>query len=127
MSDLSKRVLYWAPRALSIVFVAFMSLTATDVFDARLGFWQTLLALFLHLIPSLVLTAALVLAWRWEWIGTAVYGGAGLAYAVWVATTAHPVPVATQLVWVTFVAGPALVIALLFLANWLHHAELRTR
>ena len=62
MSHLSKRCLFWAPRALSIVFVAFLSLFAMDVFSEHLGLWRTALALTMHLIPSFVLIAALILA-----------------------------------------------------------------
>ncbi len=126
MSDLSKRSLFWAPRALSIVFIAFLSLFAMDVFGEHLGFWQTVLALCMHLMPSFVLVAALVLAWRWEWIGAALYGAAGLFYVVWVVSISRPVPPGVRLIWALMIAGPAFVIAGLFLANWLKHTELRS-
>jgi hypothetical protein len=64
MSALSKRTLYWAPRALSIAFVAFLSLFAMDVFEEHAGFWRTVQALAMHLIPCLVLIAVLILSWR---------------------------------------------------------------
>ena len=59
-----KKLLYWAPRALSIAFILFLSLFALDVFSEGYGFWQTLLALAIHLIPSMVLTVGVLLAWR---------------------------------------------------------------
>lgn len=68
MSQVSGRLLFWTPRALSIAFVVFLSLFALDVFADGLGFWRTALALTMHLIPSFVLIAVLILAWRWEWI-----------------------------------------------------------
>ena len=74
MTQISRRALFWTPRGLSIVFIAFLSLFSMDVFSEHLGFWQTALALAMHLIPSFVLIAALILAWRWEWIGAALYG-----------------------------------------------------
>jgi hypothetical protein len=58
MSHLSKRILLWAPRALSILFIAFLSLFALDVFGEQVGFWRTVLALTMHLIPSVVLILA---------------------------------------------------------------------
>lgn len=125
MSHLSKRCLFWAPRALSIVFVAFLSLFAMDVFSEHLGLWRTALALTMHLIPSFVLIAALILAWRWEWIGAALYAAAGLLYVVWVASMSRPVPPAMRLIWALCIAGPAFLIAGLFLANWMKHSELR--
>ena len=125
MTQLSKRALFWTPRALSILFIAFLSLFALDVFDGHLGFWQTVLALTMHQIPSFVLIAALVLAWRWEWIGAALYGAAGLLYVGWVVAMSRPVPPAIRLVWILTIAGPAFAIAGLFLANWLKRADLR--
>ena len=125
MTKGSKRALYWAPRAVSIAFIAFLSLFALDVFGSGQGFWQTLLALGLHLIPNFVLIAVLVLAWRWEWIGAALYAGAGMFYvaSVW----QRPLPPAVRLIWILTIAGPAFVIAALFLWNWLKRSELRAR
>ena len=125
MTQLSKRALFWTPRALSIVFIAFLSLFALDVFDEHLGLWRTVLALTMHLIPSFVLIAALVLAWRWEWIGAALYGAAGLLYVWWVVSMSRPVPPAMRLIWILTIAGPAFAIAGLFLANWLKRGDLR--
>ncbi len=125
MTNFSKRALFWTPRVLSIIFIAFLSLFALDVFDGSSGFWQTVLALTMHLIPVFVLTAALILAWRWEWIGAALYAAAGLLYAAWVVSMSRPVPPAMRLVWILLIAGPSFVIAGLFLANWLKHDELR--
>jgi hypothetical protein len=125
MTQLSKRALFWTPRALSILFIAFLSLFALDVFDGHLGFWQTALALTMHLIPSFVLIAALVLAWRWEWIGAALYAAAGLLYVWWVVSMSRPVPPAMRLIWILTIAGPAFAIAGLFLANWLKRGDLR--
>jgi hypothetical protein len=125
MTQLSKRALFWTPRALSIVFIAFLSIFALDVFGEHLGLWRTVLALTMHLVPSFVLIAALVLAWRWEWIGAALYTGAGLLYVWWVVSLSRPVPPAMRLIWILMIAGPAFVIAGLFLANWLKRGDLR--
>jgi hypothetical protein len=89
MSDFSGKALFWAPRVLSIAFIAFLSLFALDVFDGRLGFWQTVLALLIHLIPVFVLIAVLILAWRWEWVGAVLYAAAGLLYIVQVVSGSH--------------------------------------
>ncbi len=127
MTEFSKRALFWAPRALSIGFVAFLSLFSMDVFGEGYGFWKTLLALVMHLIPVFVLIAALVLAWRWEWIGAALYGAAGTLHVWWVLTTSRPLTPMVKLNWIITIAGPAFVIATLFLVNWLKHGELRAK
>ena len=123
MPKFFRKALFWAPRVLSIAFIAFLSLFALDVFDGRLGFWQTVLAFLIHLIPVFVLAAILVLAWRWEWIGAALYAVAGLLYVVQVISGSRPP--AVKLTWILTIAGPAFVIAGLFLANWLKRGELR--
>lgn len=126
MSDLSKRLLFWTPRVLSIIFIAFLSLFALDVFDGHHSFWQTVLAFIIHLIPVFVLIGALILAWRWEWIGAALYGIAGLLYVWWAITVPRPIPPGVRFIWILTIAVPAFVIGGLFLANWLKRGELRT-
>jgi hypothetical protein len=127
VTQLSGRTLFWTPRALSILFIAFLSLFALDVFDERLGLWRTLLALAMHLIPCFVLIGALLLAWRWEWIGAALYGAAGTLYVVWVLRMHPHLRAATKLNWILVIAGPAFAIAALFLVNWVKRTEIRAR
>jgi hypothetical protein len=62
------RILLWTPRLLGILFIAFISLFALDVFSEYKG-WEVILALLMHLRWSIILLIALILAWRWEWIG----------------------------------------------------------
>ena len=126
MNNISKRTLFWAPRALSIPFIAFIGMFAMDVFGENLGFWKTLLALAIHLIPSLVLAAALALAWRWEWIGAVIYTVAGTLYMLTLLPRRLPPP-SVKLLWIATIALPAFVIAALFLANWLKRDQLRAR
>jgi hypothetical protein len=121
-----RRAVYWTPRVVSVAFIGFLSLFALDVFQGGRGVWQTVVALGIHLIPSAVLAVAVILAWRWEWIGAALFGAAGAFYIAWVAGNAR-LAVATKFIWCATIAGPALIIAALYLASWLHHDELRSR
>ncbi len=111
-------MVFWIPRILSLVFIVFLSLFALDVFGGNLGFWQTTRALIMHLLPVFVLMVALILAWRWEWIGAVIYGAAGLLYTANVVLMSRPVPPVMRAIWILIIAGPAFVIALLFWANW---------
>ena len=126
MSSFSNRMLFWVPRTLSMLFIAFISMFALDVFSENLGFWKTLLALTIHLIPSLVLIGALAAAWRWEWIGAVMYAAAGTLYVVMVLPAGLLSP-SIKLQRIATIALPAFVIAALFLGNWLKHNQLRTR
>jgi len=92
-----------------ILFIAFVSIFALDVFEENLGFWQTLAGLAVHLIPGFLLCAALAVAWRWEWIGAVVFIACAVFFALIVRAP-----------WwgkAIFVA-PCLLTAWLFLGNW---------
>jgi len=111
-----RRLLFWSPRVLCIAFALFLSLFALDVFDERLSLWKTLLALFIHLLPTLFVVLVLVLSWRWEWVGGILYIVAGLRYLIMALN--HPD-------WVLIISGPLFVVGALFLLNWWKRAEIR--
>ncbi len=119
---MSRRALFWAPRALSIAFIAVLSLLALDVFDAGHGPLKTLLALAIHLVPSFVLGVVLLLAWRWEWIGAALFAAAGVLHFILIRQ--RPMPPATEISQMLPIEGMALVIASLWLANWIKRGDL---
>jgi len=123
MTQLSKRTLFWAPRALAIAYIGFLGLFALDVFGEGYGLWRTFLGLAVHLIPAWGLIVVLALAWRHEWIGAAFYAAAGVLYVV--SILSRPLLLATKLNWILMVAGPAFVVAALFLAGWLKRSQLR--
>jgi hypothetical protein len=119
MNTPSKRLLFWAPRVICITFAIFLGMFALDVFSESYGFWKTVAALMIHLVPVYIVLAVLAIAWRWEWIGAAGFAGLALWYAkgVW----RH------HSNWVAAIAGPMALIAVLFPVNWLKHDELRPR
>ena len=123
MTTTGDKVLFWLPRLLSIAFLAFLSLFALDVFDGQHGFWETLLGLTMHLIPVFALAVVLALAWRWEWIGALLFAAAGAAYVLMLVGRPNP-PLMMKLVWSLTIAGPAFVVAALFLAAWLRRGRL---
>lgn len=119
MTTQTKQLLLWAPRVLGILFALFLSLFALDVFGIGYSFWETVVALFMHLLPVFALLITIALAWRWEWVGALLFGG----FSVWyVATTWGEFPVSTYLI----IAAPAFVIALLYAIDWFYRAELHT-
>ena len=110
MNSPSARALFVAPRAICIFLIAFVSMFALDVFDEDRGFAQTAIALAIHLVPSFVMLAALVIAWRREWVGTVAFAGCALVFFLIV-----------QGPWwgKTMFTLPCLLAAWLFLLNWL--------
>ena len=106
MNSNTKRWLYWLPRVLSILFALFISLLALDVFGEGYNFWETLVALFMHLIPTFILVAVLAIAWRWERVGAALFLALAIIYLVLTDGRMLTIPI------------PLIVVSLLFLVSW---------
>jgi hypothetical protein len=113
-----KRVVFWMPRIACVMFALFISIFALDVFGEGYGFWETILALLMHLIPTAIILISLAIAWRWEWVGAILFAALGVGYVVmaW-----------GKFDWPTYVliAGPLFSLGALFLVNWLYRARLR--
>jgi len=114
------RLLYWAPRTLSIVFAAFIAIFALDVFQKVVPAWQVALALLMHLLPSFLVLLVLALSWRREWVGGALFITLGSLYLLW----ARNKPFFGWGV-VLSIAAPLFLVGVLFLLNWRHRAQLR--
>ncbi len=69
----SIKLFHWLPRILCILAILFISLFALDAFSPELTFWQQLGGFFMHMIPSFVLTAFLIVAWKWELVGGIIF------------------------------------------------------
>lgn len=110
MPRMSHPWLFWIPRLLGLLYAAFISLFAADVFSQDLGVWQTVLALGMHLVPTGIVLALLAVAWRWEQLGGALFIVAGLLYTMPALSRHHPD-------WALIVAGPLFMIGALFLAG----------
>ncbi len=107
-----RTILLWTPRGLAILFAAFISIFALDVFGEGYAFWETILALVIHLIPTGIILVALALAWRLEWLGAILFAVLGTSYVI---MTRGRFDLTTYLI----VAGPSFLISILFLASWL--------
>jgi len=118
MAQRVNRFIYWTPRILSILFLLFLAMFSLDVFDEKLGFWGTILGLFMHNIPVLVLLAAVIIAWKHEIVGGIVFILAGLLYIFWVTAIRPGIGLPMALAWSAEIAGPAFLTGILFLANW---------
>ncbi|MBI3849955.1 MAG: hypothetical protein HY298_06645 [Verrucomicrobia bacterium] len=114
-----RQLLFWTPRILCILFAGFLSIFAADVFGEHYGFWKTMLALLIHLIPTCILLIVLAVSWRWEWVGGILFIVIGIFYIVTSWGRFH---------WdsYVFIGGPPLLIGVLFLLNWLYRRELRS-
>ena len=116
--DLMYKSLFWAPRVLCILFAIFLSIFAADAFGEGRGFWETVLALLMHLIPCGIFLIVLAMAWRWEWVGAVVFLALGVLYLIFA--------LARQFHWSAYVAisGPLFLVGALFLLNWIYRERI---
>jgi hypothetical protein len=104
------KIIYWLPRVLSLVFIAFLSIFALDVFEQYQG-WDAILPLLIHLLPSFVLLLAVMVAWKYELVGACLFGLAAVGYVGMVGLD-------RPWSWYAVIDGPALVISMLFILGW---------
>ena len=77
-----KKILFWLPRILVILFALFLSIFALDIFGEGYGFWGTIVGLFMHLIPTFALIILLLIAWKWEIIGGILFILLGVFFTI---------------------------------------------
>ena len=77
---MKNKLLYWTPRILSILLAVFISLFALDVFGEGYSFWEAVLGLLIHLVPTYLVIIATLIAWKWEITGGSMFIGLGLFY-----------------------------------------------
>ena len=77
---------HWIPRLLCILAILFVSMFALDSFAPGLTIWEQIGAFLIHLIPSVVLLAVLLVAWKWEKIGGIILMVLGLGLSPFVFT-----------------------------------------
>jgi len=113
-----KKFIYWTPRILSIIFICFLTIFSFDVFEMKLNFWQTTVALFIHNLPSLLLAVIIWISWKREIVGGVAFILAGIAHLIssLMRNTIDPwyITLAISLI----LDGPAFLIGILFLIGW---------
>ena len=78
----SIRLFHWLPRVICILAILFISMFALDAFAPGLTFWQQIGGFLLHLIPSYIMIALLVIAWKWEYVGGIIFTILGFGFSV---------------------------------------------
>mgnify|MGYP001179480031 CR=1 FL=1 len=111
--------IYWLPRAFSMLFILFLTLFSLDIFGNNYTFWETILGLLMHNIPSIILTILLIIAWKYELVGAIAFTLAGLLYIVQIIINSITVKFEWYyLSWAFTIAGPAFLTGILFYVNW---------
>ena len=77
----SIKILHWTPRIICILAILLVSMFALDAFESNQTIWQQIGDFLIHLIPSYVLIACLLIAWKWELIGGIIFTLIGVGFS----------------------------------------------
>ena len=114
-----EKVLYWLPRLLCIGAILFVSMFALDAFQPGMPLLQQIGGFLIHMIPSFVLFAVLLVAWKWELVGGVVITLIGLGFSPFVYllnfNRTHSVGVSLSII--LMINLPFVIIGVLFILN----------
>jgi len=104
------KIIFYFPRILSLLFVAFLTLFSFDVFEEFNG-WQTMLAFLIHSLPSIILLIVIIVAWKHESVGAIVFIAAAIFYVIVVGLN-------RPWSWYAFISGPTALVGILYFLSW---------
>ena len=116
----SIRVFHWLPRIICILAILFVSLFAADAFASGLTIWQQLGGFLIQLIPSFILLAFLIVAWKWEFIGGIIFVVIGLVTSPLVFILNHnrnQLSIGASLKNVLMITFPFIIVGVLFIIS----------
>lgn len=109
MSPRLRQLIFWLPRVLGAFYAAFIGVFALDVWDMAGSFWYKLGGFLIHLVPTYILVAVLVVAWLKPKVGGIFY----LVLAVLFSVYFH-----WQALTFVMLGLPMVAIGILFLLDW---------
>jgi hypothetical protein len=102
-------VIHWAPRIVGIGLAVFLAIFAADVFIEDRGILGTIVALMMHLVPSIVVLALVFVGWKHECIAAAGFVALAILYAA---------TMRERLAWIALVSAPLGIVSALFFYSW---------
>jgi len=118
--------LHWTPRIISILAILFVSIFALDAFDSNQSIWQQIGAFLIHLIPTYVLLAILLIAWKWELAGGIIFSIISIGFTPFIYhhnfSMNHSVWMSIEIIlMITF---PFILVGVLFILGYYHKKKL---
>ena len=113
------KIYHWLPRIICILAILFISLFALDAFQPNLSIWQQIGEFLLHLVPSFILTALLIIAWKWELVGGIIFTVIGIGFSPVVFTHNYNMnhSILMSLGIITTITLPFIVVGILFIRS----------
>ena len=109
MKKIAEKIVFYGARILAVLFIVFVSLFALDVFGEGYGAPETIIALFMHLIPTILLILILILSIKNPRVGGAMFIFTGVSY--FIMTSGGSMDIVTKLI----IGIPPLMAGVLFL------------
>ena len=117
-----KKIVYWTPRVLAILFTLFIMMFSLDVFNGTSSLTDQLIGFFMHNLPAYGIILVIVLAWKKDIIG--MIGFALIAIGLFMMVMGSNQPSGSAVNPAVFiVSGPALLISLLYGFSWILHKK----
>jgi hypothetical protein len=115
----STHAIHWMPRILCILAIIFVSMFALDAFEPGLAIWKQLSAFVIHLIPSFILLALLIVAWKWEYAGGIIFILIGIGFSPFIYSHNYAM---NHSVWISLsiilmITFPFVVVGILFVIS----------
>jgi hypothetical protein len=83
---MKEKMLYWAPRILTILAIIFMLMFSLDTLGEKIPLTQKIVGLLMHNIPAFILTAILITAWKHELVGGILFIAAFITASIYFRT-----------------------------------------
>jgi ABC-type Na+ efflux pump permease subunit len=113
------KILHWLPRIICILAILFVSMFALDAFESNQTIWQQIGDFIIHLIPSYVLIALLIVSWKWELIGGIIFTLIGVGFSPFIYqhnyNMNHSVWISLEII--LMITLPFIVVGVLFIIN----------
>jgi hypothetical protein len=115
------KLIHWLPRILCILAILFISIFALDAFEPGQTIWHQLAAFAMHLIPSFILLAFLIMAWKWELTGGIIFTLIGIITSPIIYLhnrDANHFPIINCITVVLFICFPFIIVGVLFIMSY---------
>jgi hypothetical protein len=112
-------IFHWLPRIICILAILFISMFALDAFEPGLTIWRQLGDFVMHLIPSFILIAFLIIAWKWERVGGVLFMIIGLGFSpfIFMMNFRHNHSIWISLGIISLITLPFVIVGILFLIS----------
>ncbi len=108
--------------------ILFISMFALDAFQPGMTIWQQLGDFLMHLIPSFILLAFLLIAWKWEFVGGLIFTIIGVVFTPIIYVHNYRM---NQSVWISLevvllITVPFIVVGVLFMVSHFRKKKMRS-